>query len=234
MNFFPVAVFQKKDTCVLIPAYNEEKNISGLLSKIIEQGYPVLVVDDGSMDQTVSAAKASGAAEVLHLTVNQGKGAATRHGIRWILEKNYSAVIFMDADGQHDPAELDLFFDALNQGAQVVIGSRMSDPAGMPWLRRLTNRFMSRLISSLARQTIPDTQCGYRAITKDVLQKINFSTDRFEMDSEILLESARLGAMIKSIPIRSVYEGGKSRIRPLRDTFRFFWFIFGYFFNKKR
>jgi glycosyltransferase involved in cell wall biosynthesis len=228
-----LAFVKKSDVCVLIPAYNEEKNISVLLSKILARGYPALVVDDGSLDGTAAAAKEAGAAEVLRLESNAGKGAATRRGIEWVLGRGYEAVIFMDADGQHDPAELDLFFDALNQGAQVVIGNRMRNPAGMPWLRRATNRFMSWLISLLAHQTIPDTQCGYRAMTKNVLEKMSFSTDRFEMDSEMLLEAARLGARMESVPVRSVYEGGKSRIHPLRDTARFFLFLFRYFSSKK-
>ncbi len=216
------------DCLVIIPAYNEEKNIARLVGEIRSLGFPVLVVDDGSKDATVDKAQGAGA-EVLVATTNQGKGATLQRGFQWFLGKNYSAALIMDSDGQHDPKELSLFLKTLNQNdAQVVVGNRLHDPNGMPWIRRTTNRWMSRIISSIAKQEVPDSQCGYRAIRREVLQKITLNTAHFEIESEILLEAARHGFKITSIPVRCVYQDEKSRINPFGDTIRFFKFLFKY------
>ncbi|MGH7198515.1 MAG: glycosyltransferase family 2 protein [Candidatus Omnitrophota bacterium] len=221
------------DICVIIPAYNEEKNIRRVVGGVRALGYPVLVVDDGSSDRTADSARETGATEVLTADENQGKGAVIRRGLRWALAKNYPAAILMDADGQHDPRELGLFREALQRtDFSVIVGNRMGRPEGMPWVRRATNRFMSRALSAMTGQNIPDSQCGYRALKREVIEKITLETSRFEIESEMLLEAARRGFRIGSVPVRSVYEGGASKISPLRDTFRFFSFLFRYHFSK--
>jgi len=100
----------------------------------------------------------------------------------------------------------------------------MDKPKDMPFVRIWTNKFMSWFISSMVKQKIPDTQCGYRLIKKDVLSKINLVSYNFEIESEILIKAARLGFKIESVPIKSVYAGEKSRINPVVDTIRFFKF----------
>ena len=229
-----MAELKKEKVCVVIPAYNEERNIARAAKEARRFGYPVLVVDDGSSDKTVENAKAIDGVEVLALRTNQGKGAALRSAFARCVDKNFAALILMDADGQHDPAELDTFLQALHKGDfDIVVGNRMGNPEGMPLVRRITNRFLSWIISSLTRQNIPDSQCGYRALKAAVLSVVTLHTARFEIESEMLLQAARLGFRIGSVPIRSVYEGEKSQIRPLRDTFRFFRFLFSYIFLKK-
>ena len=223
------------DLCVVIPAYNEEKNIRRVVSGVRELGYPVVVVDDGSSDKTAVLAREAGAAEVLTAGSNEGKGAAIRRGLARVLEKNYSAAILMDADGQHDPRELGSFREALQKpGFPVIVGDRMGCPEGMPWIRRTTNRFMSWMISALTGQAVPDSQCGYRALRREAIEKMALKTSRFEIESEMLLEAARGGFRIGSVPVRSVYEGGASKISPFRDTIRFFSFLFRYYFSKNR
>ena len=218
----------KAECLVIIPAYNEEKNIFRLARDVQSLGFPLLVVDDGSKDATVAKAKDSGA-NVLVTEVNQGKGATLRRGFDWFLKNNYAAAIVMDSDGQHDPKELDLFLEALNRDrAQVVVGNRLGNPNSMPWIRRATNRLMSWIISSITKQSIADTQCGYRAMRREVLEKSLLKTSHFEIESEILLEAARHGFKIVSIPIRCVYRDEKSRINPFKDTIRFFGFLFKY------
>jgi len=96
----------------------------------------------------------------------------------------------------------------------------------MPLRRRITNRFMSSVISFLAGQSLPDTQCGYRLISTRVLRSVPLTTDKYEIESEVLIEAANAGFKIKSIPIKSIYRGQKSQIRPFRDTMRFLSFIF--------
>jgi glycosyltransferase involved in cell wall biosynthesis len=221
-----------KKFCVLLPAYNEAKNIARIVGEIRDLGFDTLVVDDGSTDETAEEAKRTGTNLIISRR-NEGKGAAVRKGFDWFLMREYEALILMDADGQHDPRELARFVEALEKGgADLVIGNRMNDPGKMPWIRRLTNRFMSFILSGIARQRIPDTQCGYRAVTRLALRDLALKTSRFEIESEMLLKAAKMGFKIDSVPIRSVYEGGKSQVHPARDTVRFFKFLFGYLFSK--
>lgn len=223
-----------QDVCVLIPGYNEGKNIGRVVSAVRSLGFPVLVVDDGSQDDMAAQASRAGA-EVLSYTPNQGKGTALRRGIEHFLKKNsQNALICMDSDGQHDPADLVLFLKALEDPkVDLVIGNRMSDPKGMPLIRRLTNRGMSAILSLAAGQRVPDTQCGYRAGKREALSKIRLKTARFEIESEMILEAARTGSRMASVPVRSVYEGGTSHIRPGRDTARFFGFLAGYLLRRR-
>lgn len=223
-----------QEVCVLIPGYNEAKNIPRVISAVRSRGFSVLVIDDGSGDDMAVQARHAGA-EVLSYTPNQGKGVALRRGMEYFLEKtSYRAVIFMDADGQHDPADLDVFLKALDApAADVVIGNRMQDPKGMSRVRRFTNKFMSAILSLAARQRVPDTQCGYRAIRREALSRLKLQTAHFEIESEIILEAARAGCGILSVPVRSVYEGGASHIHPARDTARFFKFLFEYLARRR-
>ena len=223
-------MISKLTVCVLIPAYNEEKQIGPLILDVQGRGYAVLGVDDGSTDSTAQVIKDSGA-NLIRLALNQGKGAAIRTGFDWVVKNGYEGVIIMDADGQHAPEQLDDFLRALDAGtADVVVGNRMNEPRGMPFLRRWTNRVMSWFISFVARQRIPDTQCGYRALTRETLKSISLSTRRFEIESEILMVAARRSLKIKSIPIHSVYRDETSHIRPLADTLRFLKFYFSFIF----
>lgn len=221
----------KTDCLVVIPAFNEEKNIARVVRQAKDQGIDVLVVDDGSADGTVQCAKAE-KAEVLTSESNHGKGAALMRGIQYFLSKHYKCLIMMDADGQHDPLEIPYFVRFLQEhDADIVVGNRMGDAAGMPWIRRVTNIVMSGLISFITRQRIEDTQCGYRAVKRRVLEKITLNSAHFEIESEILLKAARMGFKIRSIPVRCVYQGQDSHIRPVKDTLRFFSFLFKYFFS---
>ncbi|MBI3314831.1 MAG: glycosyltransferase family 2 protein [Candidatus Omnitrophica bacterium] len=222
----------KSDLVVLIPTFNESQRIGSVVSAIRDHGYSVLVVDDGSSDDTAEEARRFGA-EVLTSPVNHGKGATLTRGFDYFLGKDHPVLVIMDGDGQHDPQELDRFLEAMNSpAADVVVGNRMQNPEGMPWERRLTNRLMSWVISKLAGQTIPDSQCGYRALKREVLTEVALRSRRFEIESEMLLEAAKAGFRIASIPVRSVYGGEKSQIRPFSDTCRFLRFLILYFFRE--
>ena len=225
----------KSDVCVLIPAYNEEKNIGRVVSEVLSLGFKAVVVDDGSSDNTAQKVKAI-PAECVVSRINEGKGAAIQRGFEWFLAQTfYQALIIMDADGQHLAKELDRFVEALDRDqGDLLVGNRMKDPAGMSWVRVLTNRFMSFLISSIARQEIPDTQCGYRALSRKAVTMIRLTTKRFEVESEMLLLAARAGLKIASVPIQSVYRDEVSHIRPAQDTVRFFSFLIRFVFSRLR
>jgi glycosyltransferase involved in cell wall biosynthesis len=212
--------------CVVIPAYNEEMRIGHIVSEVVSKGLSCIVIDDGSVDKTKEEAEREGAQVISHRK-NHGKGLSLRDGFKKALEGDYVFIITMDGDGQHHPDELEHFVKAAEKGdADIVLGNRMKDPKDMPLRRRITNRFMSSVISFLAGQNLPDTQCGYRLISTKVLRAVPLTTDKYEIESEVLIEAANAGFKIKSIPIKSIYRGQKSQIRPFRDTMRFLSFIF--------
>lgn len=214
-------VLANMKTCVLIPAHNESKEIAGILKDIRKYIPDVIVVDDGSSDNTAEIARENGAI-VISDKQNMGKGAALAKGFSYALKNNYDAVIAMDGDGQHLSEDIPGFLSrASSSPNSVFIGNRMPESKSMPWIRRVTNITMSWAISRIARQSIPDTQCGFRLFKNDFLAKTEFSSLRFEADSEMLIKAARKGFKIESVPIKTVYRDEKSHINPFVDTLRF-------------
>lgn len=205
---------------VVIPAYNEERSISAVVEGARSVVPDVLVVNDGSTDSTAEILKRLG---VPHMEQRHaGKGAALRAGFGYAIKNGFDWVITMDGDGQHATSEIPAFVSALSRnGTDLVIGSRMSDTRAMPFLRKATNRFMSSLISRLSGSSIPDTQCGFRAIRCAVLRKVVLKTSHFETESELLMKAAKEGFRISSIPIATIYNGSKSSINKVTDTARF-------------
>ncbi len=219
---------------VIIPTYNESQRIAGLISEVAKLGLEVIVIDDGSSDNTAKIALAAGA-KVLINPENLGKGAALIKGYNYALENGFEAVISMDGDGQHACADLPSFIrEGLIPQNALVIGNRMGNLKKMPFLRVATNFLMSKFISLIVRQDIPDTQCGFRLIKKELLAKLDLTTSKYETETEILIKAARLGVKIKSIPVKTIYSGQKSQIDPLTDTFRFLRFIGREYFLKKK
>ncbi|MFC1703432.1 glycosyltransferase family 2 protein [Candidatus Omnitrophota bacterium] len=211
--------------CVIIPSKNEAKNIGRLVKKIKQLNLDVLVIDDGSADDTGSLAKKQGAI-VIKNDINLGKGMSLRKGFEFALEEGYTGVIVMDGDGQHDPTNIpDFLKKSQTSKAGIIVGNRMKKPDNMPFVRWCTNNFMSMIISSMSRQNIPDSQCGYRYIGADVLRKMRLISKKYEIESEILIEASRAGYTIDSVSIKSIYQGQTSKINPIIDTLRFLRFI---------
>ena len=207
--------------CVVIPAFNAQDTIEAVVRCVKQQGLEVLIVDDGSRDQTASLASREGAVVISHLK-NQGKGCALRTAFGYALRGGYDGVITMDGDGQHDPAEIPrLIRAAEHQHAALAIGDRMTDGVVMPPLRRWTNRVMSTLVSAVSRQPIPDSQCGFRLIRREVLVNLPLTATRFEIETELLLAAAKRSWKMISVPVRTIYAGQSSHIRPWRDGMRF-------------
>lgn len=212
---------------VLIPAYNEQDSLATILEKLKEKHLSVLVIDDGSTDNTSYIAQRE-KVSLIKNGYNYGKGVSLKRGIKYLLEnKEFDYIITMDADRQHSPADIDKFLEEAKTGEDFVVGNRMGNPQGMPTIRILTNSIMSWLISKITKQRIPDSQCGFRLIKREVLEEINIETDKYQIESEILIKAARKGFSIKSIPIKSIYfKGSKSKIKPIADTLRFMKFLF--------
>ena len=213
------------NVCVVIPTYNESANIADLIKGINKLGLSLLIVDDGSKDDTVKIARQNNA-QVIVNQVNQGKGASLIRGFSYCLEKGFEVVICMDGDGQHLPADIPIFLKEAQVGtAAMFIGNRMNDTKKMPLVRWVTNKFMSWLISIICRQKIYDSQCGFRLIKAELLSKLDLKYSKYEIESEMLVKASRLGFKIKSVPIITVYRGEKSNINPVVDTVRFMRFI---------
>lgn len=207
--------------CAVIPAYNEGRRVGAVVRGVRKHVRSVVVVDDGSEDDTAEEARRAGARVIRHRR-NRGKGAALQSGFDYALAQGYDAVICLDADGQHDPDELPRFIEALRRGrADIVLGSRMTNPEGMPWLRRWTNRTTSVILSRLAGETILDSQSGYKAIRTEVLRRVRPTRSGFDAESEFLILAARRGFRIGHVPIRTIYAEETSHINPVLDTWRF-------------
>lgn len=207
--------------CILIPAFNEAHRIGPVVTGALAHGYPVVVIDDGSTDETGALVRSLGA-EVIRHDHNHGKGASLVSGFAYAREHGHPVVVTLDADGQHDPAEIARFVDAYRRtGIPVLIGNRMWNDAEMPLVRRWTNRAMSMLLCRIMKAYIPDTQCGFRLYRTDVLSFAPAVSRRFAMESEVLLHLALRGFWMDSVRISTIYRGSKSRINPLVDTMRF-------------
>ena len=207
--------------CVVIPAVDAAETIGPLIRRIKSHHVGIVVVDDGSRDRTAAIAAGEGALVISHLR-NEGKGRALRTGFEHALRARYDGIVTMDGDGQHDPAEIpSLLGAAEHQHAALVLGNRLANGAQMPAARRVTNQLMSRIVSLLARQSIPDSQCGFRFIRREVLESMPLRSRLYEIETELLLKASRRKWKIISIPVRSIYENRPSRIRPVRDALRF-------------
>ena len=211
----------RSQTAAVIPAYQDEKHIGDIVRRTRERLDHVLVVDDGSSDQTAQRARDAGAEVIVH-DQNHGKGEAIKTGLRYWLDREVMWVSLLDSDGQHLPEEIDRFLTAA--GARQLtffIGNRMNNLAGMPFIRRVVNRYMSRQISRVCGQEIPDTQCGFRMLHRQLIPQLFGGGDRFDYDTEVLIIASRKGYRIESIPITTIYTDQVSKIRPLRDAIRF-------------
>lgn len=207
--------------CVIIPAYREGGRIGAVVAEVFSYLRDVIVVDDGSPDGTAAEAEAAGAVVIRH-EVNAGKGVALNTGFKAARERGFDFVITMDGDGQHAPSDLPGFVEAYSRtGTPVLVGTRMSDTRTMPWVRRLTNRIMSWLLSREMGQWVPDTQCGYRLYKLSVVPGVPAESPRFAAESEILMDLSHRGIRIGSVPIATLYGTEKSKIHPVKDAFRF-------------
>lgn len=210
---------QKEPILALIPAYNEERSIAAVVRGALAH-LPVLVVDDGSTDDTAASARAAGA-EVLIQQPNQGKGAALLAGFAYALERNYQAVVTLDADGQHDPAEIPAFLEAYAASrADLIIGKR--DFRAMPPVRRASNTLGAWILSWALGQPVADNQSGYRLVSRRMMEALRQPRERgFEFEVEMLITCLQNGCRLEWVPIRTIYAGETSHISPLRHVYKF-------------
>lgn len=207
------------DVIALIPAWNESTRLGPVVDHTLEH-LPVLVVDDGSEDATAQVALEAGAAVLSH-TQNQGKGVALMTSFDWALAHDYRAVLTLDADGQHDPADIPRFLSAYASGNwDLIIGQR--DFSQMPFPRCYTNPFGSWLLSKALNERILDNQSGFRLHDRRLLENLDLTTTGFELEVEVIIQAVCRGMRIGWVEIRTIYDVDKvSYFDPLNDSARF-------------
>ena len=207
-------------TAAVIPCFNEAPAIGPLVSQLCKHLDLIIVVDDGSTDETAHKAERAGAIVLRH-NGNRGKGAALRTGLIHLHNLGCEWAVTLDGDGQHDPADLPALLQcAERSGAVLVIGNRMGNAEAMPWLRRYVNRWMSTRLSRCAGRALPDTQSGFRLIHVKTWVDLALSAQRFEVESEMLMAFLAGNHRVEFVPVRAIPGTRKSRIRPLADSLR--------------
>jgi glycosyltransferase involved in cell wall biosynthesis len=204
-------------TIAIIPAYNCEVTLPGVIEGIRRQGLEIVVVDDGSHDGTAIAACAAGV-KVLSHSANKGKGHALITGFLHALKKGAEAVITLDADGQHDPEDIPKFL-SLQGTSELVIGKRQINLERMPRASFIGNSISTFFISRFCQTRFPDTQCGYRLYSKKLLCTLPLHGGRFETETELLMRTSLLGLSIQWVSIKTLYDTG---LTPYRSNFNHF------------
>jgi glycosyltransferase involved in cell wall biosynthesis len=191
---------------IVIPAYNEERTIVGVIRGLKARGFTrIIVVDDNSSDRTSELAGNEGVILLRHI-LNRGLGGALGTGIKAALRFMPDVIVTFDADGQHDPDDIPRFLEPIEKGeVDAVIGSRMQDPGGMPWFRRIANRLANLVTHLLFGIWTTDSQSGFRAFSRNAAGKLQIMTSGMEVSSEMIAEIARNGLMYKEVPIKAIY-----------------------------
>lgn len=201
------AVLQKftKDNCwVIISAYNEEKHILDVTRKIIAQGFTkVVVANDGSRDKTAELAQKTGAIVLTHIT-NLGKGAVMKTGADYAILHGAKAIIFLDGDGQHNPAELPLFVEALNNGNQIVFGCRR-ETKKMPFVRKLGKFLTHNTVKLFYNYDLEDVLSGYRALTAQAYSIVRWDSRDYRVESEMIARAGRNNLRYAQFEIATIY-----------------------------
>ena len=208
----------------LVPAHDEAPRIARVLEGA-RRHVPVLVVDDGSGDATAAIAEAAGA-RVIRQSPNQGKGAALRTGFAAALEQGAAAVVTLDADGQHDPAEIPAFLGALarrsvaGEPTELIVGARSF--RRMPAVRRAANWLGTVALSAALGRWIEDNQSGYRLVGRRLMRAmLDSREDGFAFEVEMIAVCLREGWPIAWVPVRTIYADERSHIRAGRHLREF-------------
>ncbi|MFN2397132.1 MAG: glycosyltransferase family 2 protein [Gemmatimonadaceae bacterium] len=211
-----------EDAICVIPAYNSARSLSAVVQQVRNsvQQISVIAVDDGSTDGTGEIARRT-CDRVITFSSNRGKGAALRAGFAAALETVGRVVVTIDADGQHDGAAITALIAALEH-SDMSIGVRSRSGGGMPFRRRFANAVSSAAIQAVVGAPIPDSQSGFRAMRRRVVEDVwaVASGDRYEYETEFIILAALAGFTIAAVPVRTIYGDETSHFRALSDSAR--------------
>jgi len=206
--------------CILIPSFNAEKTLGAVLAECLQIGVPVVVVNDGSTDNTQIVAAALPVVILRH-EHNLGKGRALRTGFAWALEHGFAAVVTLDADGQHDVSAVTrLYESAVDNSIDLLIASRHTQFECMQGLRAFWNRFGVWCMRKRTGFEITDSQSGFRYYSSTLLKSVTLSADGYDLEMELLMKAWRKGFRVASLPVAARVADGRStsHFRPVRDT----------------
>jgi glycosyltransferase involved in cell wall biosynthesis len=210
----------RKDIVAVIPAFDCGATIGEVVAGARRFLAEVIVVSDGSRDETVERARAAGA-RVDVLAENRGKGFALRRGIELALEGGPQALVLLDGDGQHDPADIPALLAAWDGGgADLVVGARLQNAAGIPTARYWTNYIGTRILTWMSELELEDSQSGYRLLSSGLARRIRLRSDGYAIETEMLIKAGKAGARVAHVPVRTIYNDEESHFRPLVDTLR--------------
>ena len=205
--------------CAVIPTYNNGGTVADVVRGVLRQGLPVIVVDDGSTDDTAQRLEGLEIDRIRHAR-NQGKGRALKTGLEEARRLGYRFALTLDADGQHDPADIPALVAAAGPRT-LVIGSRNLTAEGMPAGNTFANRFSNFWFTVQTGRKLPDTQTGFRVYPLEDLPSLRLLTSRYEAELALLVFSAWKNLRIVPVPVRVYYpEDRVSHFRPFADFFR--------------
>ena len=211
------------NTWAVIPAYNEEKNIAKIIKKAKKYVDGIIVVDDGSKDKTKEAAEKANAVVLKHI-VNLGKGAALKTGCDYAVKNGAELIVALDADAQHNPDYIPRFIEKLKK-YDIVFSYRKASKK-MPFVLRFGNWFISRVARFLYGISLNDTQCGFRAFSKEAYKKVRWSVSDYSMESEMISKAGKQRLKYVQIPIQTIYSDkykGTTIIDGIKIVLSMFW-----------
>lgn len=192
-------------TVVIIPVYNEEKVIKRVVRKMYKEGFKhIVVVDDGSTDETAREVKKTNALLIQH-SINRGKGAAIKTGIETVRLIGYKNIVTFDGDGQHNPKDIHNLIRYVYQGYDVVLGSRFLVRQPVPVIKRIANYSANILTHLLYGIKVTDSQSGLRAYSKQACLSLDTKSNRYEFDSEVIREIVHKHLKYIEVPIHVRY-----------------------------
>lgn len=218
-------ISRKNSVCAVIPFYNESRTISIITLETLNYVDCVILVNDGSTDDSLINIPAEDRIILISSDKNEGKGAALKKGFIKSMELNFDYTVTLDADFQHEPKYIPSLVESLDNNS-IVLGNRLNNISVMPFQRILSNRMTSYLLSLKTRSTIIDSQCGFRAFRTNDLKNILPANKGFEAESEMLILAARNNLQIGSVDISTIYGMEKSKIKPIETIYGFLKVLF--------
>jgi glycosyltransferase involved in cell wall biosynthesis len=216
--------FEQYHACVIIPTYNNASSLAGVITDVATYTHHIIVVNDGSTDDTEAIVKNFSFVQLIGYEKNAGKGVALRTAFSYALQKGYRYAITIDSDGQHFAKDLPLFIDKLQEEREaIIIGARNMNQDSVPGGSSFGNRFSNFWFKVETGIRSPDTQSGYRLYPLVAIGKMHFFTRKYEFEIEVLVRAAWKGIQVLSVPVTVYYPPKEERIshfRPFKDFFR--------------
>ena len=212
-----------KNIWAVIPAYNEQNSINIIIEKTKKYADIVVLVDDGSKDKTKGIATNAGAIVLRHV-VNLGKGAALKTGCDYAIKNGAKFMIVLDADAQHNPEDIPRFIEKLKK--YDIVFSYRKTSRNMPFVLRFGNMLISNVVKVLYGIDLNDTQCGFRAFTKEAYKKIRWNASDYSMESEMISRAGKQRLKYVQIPIETIYSDkykGTTVIDGVKIVMNMFW-----------